>query len=233
MTKQRLYQVLNEAGVGRTIQETKEFIFQGKVTIEGKRCTRLDFQVDPTKKKVLVEGRTITSEEKFYFLLNKPKGYSSQKYDRAPYVGTFLSRFPVSPVGRLDVNTTGLLIMTNDGKLSSFITSPNRHIPKTYVATLDKEVIDKHMYSLRQGVPILVDEREYITLPAQVERGKNKTIRITIMEGKKRQVRLMFQSVGYIVQELQRISIGRLTLGTLKEREWKRVTKDFILKHLK
>ncbi len=232
MIKQRLYQLLNEAGIGRTIHETREVIFQGLVTIDGKRCTRPDFQVDPAKKKVLVEGRPIVSEEKFYFLLNKPKGYSSQKYDRAPYVGTFLARFPVSPVGRLDVNTTGLLIMTNDGKLSSFITSPNRHISKTYVALLDKEVIDKQMYALRQGVPIIVDEKEYITLPAQVERGKNKTIRITITEGKKRQIRLMFQSVGYTVKELQRISIGRLTLGTLGEGEWRRVTKDFILKHL-
>ncbi len=233
MTKYRLYQLLNEAGIGRTIHETKEFIFQGKVTIDGRVCTRPDFQVDPSQKKVLVEGRPIVSEEKFYFLLNKPKGYSCQKYDRAPYVGKFLARFPVSPVGRLDVNTTGLLIMTNDGKLSSFITSPNRHIPKTYVVMLDKEMTDKDMYKLRQGVPIPVDEQEYLTLPALVERGKNKTIRITITEGKKRQVRLMFQSVGYLVKELQRISIGRLTLGTLGEGEWRRVTKEFILRNFK
>jgi len=232
MVKRRLYQVLRAAGIGNTIRETKNIITSQKVAIDGIICTRSDFQVEPGRA-VTVAGQPIASKEKAYFLLHKPAGYSCQKNEKTPFVGDLIPVPGLSPIGRLDFDTTGLLIMTNDGELTVKITSPESRIEKTYVATLNKPISEINIKKLEAGVSIPVDGEVYQTQPCKIKKISETKIEITIHEGKKRQVRLMCNALGYEVRELQRISIGRITLGNLKEREYRQVSKEEILSALK
>jgi len=232
MVKRRLYQVLRAAGIGNTIRETKNIITSQKVAIDGIICTRSDFQLEADRH-VTVDGQSIASKEKAYFLLHKPAGYSCQKNEKTPFVGDLIPVPGLSPVGRLDFDTTGLLIMTNDGELSAKITSPESKIQKTYVSTLNKPISVADIEKLKAGVSIPVEGAVYQTQPCKIKKMSETKIEISIHEGKKRQVRLMFNALGYEVRELQRIGIGKITLGNLKEGEYRQVSKEEILSALK
>lgn len=232
MPKKRLYQVLRDGGIGKTIPAARAIIRSGRVAIDGIVCTKPDFHVSAPRR-VTLDAQNIKPLEKTYYLLHKPKSYSCQKNERIPFVGELIPDPRVSPVGRLDVDTTGLLIMTNDGDLSAKITSPKSKIQKTYIATLDQPIAVEHLQKVAQGVHIRVQGKPYQTLPARVQRVGANTIEIRVREGKKRQVRLMLEAIGYQVKALQRTTIGKLELEGLKAGEYRVLSKEELLAGLR
>ena len=183
--------------------------------------------------KVTVNGVDVAEqEEAVYYLLNKPVGYvttAKDEQDRA----TVLDLVPdigerVFPVGRLDMNTSGALILTNDGKASYRLAHPKHQVMKTYKALVSGVLSKEKLWKLRNGIDI----GGYVTKPARVtlvRENKNSTlVEISISEGKNRQVRKMFKAVGNPVQELQRVSIGEVRLGRLKEGTYRKLTRDEI-----
>ena len=188
---------------------------------------------------VEVNGKLLDSEgRKVYVAVNKPLGYITSMEDEkgratvAELVGDIAER--IFPVGRLDYNTTGLLIMTNDGELANRIIHPRHEVYKTYVARVSGIISDARIARLRKGVDI----GGFITSPAKVKLIKqfprSAVVEIKIREGRNRQVRKMFAAVGNKVQELQRTEIGDIKLGRLMEGHYRKLTKEEIeyLRHL-
>ncbi|MBI5072195.1 rRNA pseudouridine synthase, partial [Candidatus Woesearchaeota archaeon] len=174
-----------------------------RVTIDGISTAALKFQFSPKKRTVCIDGKPISFVSKKYLVLNKPAGYSCQKNGNFPYVVSLLAcddatKNSLFPIGRLDVPTTGLLIITNDGTLSALLAEPKRNVTKTYHALLKQKITDEQIIKLRQGVIIQVDGEEYKTLPPKVNKISWKSennIEIIITEGKYRQVRKMLEAV--------------------------------------
>ena len=210
-------------------RKADELIEQGRVKVNGAVLREPGFDVSEGDL-VLVDGKPVTGSERFvYYALNKPAGYvttTSDEMDR-PTVMELMTEVSarVFPVGRLDYETTGLLIMTNDGDLANHITHPSKKVFKTYLAEIDGEIRLGQAEQLRRGVDI----GGYTTRPAQVEilkQAGHSKVRISISEGKNRQVRRMFKAVGFNVVSLQRISIGRVLLGHLHEGHYRRLTAE-------
>ena len=216
MAEERLQKYLASAGVAsRRASET--LIKEGRVSVNGKVVTELGTKVTPGKDKVLVDGKPVQQEEELvYILMNKPAGYVTtvkDTHDRLT-VMDLLTGVPyrVFPVGRLDFETEGLLLLTNDGEFAYRMTHPKFKMVKTYVATVQGNVTEERLQMLRNGVQL----EDGMTAPADVKivrRENHKTIvEISIHEGRNRQVRRMFKAVKNPVLELKRISIGPLTL---------------------
>lgn len=198
------------------------------------RTAQLGDRADPETDEILIDGRPLPQPQgKLYLALNKPKGYTTTRSD--PHaertVMELLEDVPASvyPVGRLDLETEGLLLFTNDGEFANRLTHPRYKVPKTYEALLDGQIGRGAVRALQSGVD-LEDGR---TLPAEVkvlgtkptqgrEPGQS-LIRLTIREGRKRQVRRMCDAVGHPVLELRRLRIGSLELGSLPRGEWRRL----------
>lgn len=208
----------------------EEMITDGRVWVNGERVTELGARVEVGADTVTLNGKTITPEKKkYYIMLNKPVGYVSTVHDQfeRPTVidligGEINAR--LVPVGRLDYDTEGLLLLTNDGDFTYRVTHPKFRTNKTYVAVLAGGITVSGLNRLRRGVEI----DGYKTSPAELEilsseRGKT-VIKITIHEGRNRQVRKMFESVGSRVAELKRISIGTVELGNLPLGRWRHLT---------
>ena len=182
---------------------------------------------------VEVNGQRISGQEKMeYVLLNKPKGYITSMQDEKgrPVVTELVADVDARlfPVGRLDYNTSGMLILTNDGDLTYRLTHPRHQVTKTYRALVSGVLSKEKLFRLRKGVDI----GGFVTSPAQVkiirQAERSAVVDITIHEGKNRQVRKMFAAVGNPVQELQRTAIGDLRLGRLKEGHYRKLTRNEI-----
>jgi len=227
--EERVQKFLSSAGLASR-RKSEEFIVSGQVTINGKKA-KLGDKVDPAKDIVKVYGKIVKPAEQFlYFAVNKPKGYVVSKSDPRHRKTVFELlpeelRTKVWNVGRLDFDTEGLLIMTNDGDLTQALAHPKYEHEKEYEVTTQENPNDSQLDNLRQGVEIATG----ITYPAKVK-TKNNKIFITIHEGKKRQVRRMFSTVGLTVSNLKRIRINKLLLGTdLPVGQYKAVKKENIL----
>lgn len=205
---------------------SEQIILQGRVTVNGELIDYMGYEVDPDRDKVEIDGEEIKPEaKKFYILLNKPKGYVTtvkDEFDRPTVmelVGDVHAR--IYPVGRLDYDTSGLLIMTNDGEFANILTHPSHSVDKGYIATLNTMPDSDAIKQLREGIEL--DGK--LTAPAKVEILKplkrNCEIKVTIHEGRNRQVRRMFEAVGAEVVSLKRISVGNVTLGNLPEGKWR------------
>ena len=215
----RLQKFLAMAGIASR-RKAEEYIAAGRVKVDGKIITAMGQQIVPGKQAVLFDNKTVESKEKhIYILLNKPKGYVTTLSDPQgrPIVTSLLQGIKerVFPVGRLDLDTEGALLLTNDGELAQSILHPKYEVYKTYEAQI-KGFPSKHaLRSLEKG--ILLDKKK--TAPAKVRikrRNKGNTIiLITIHEGRKRQVKKMFQEVGNPVQSLKRLAYGSLELDNL------------------
>lgn len=221
-SKISLYQALKQSGLFSSKDAIVQAINNGKVTVDGIVTTAVKFQFSPKKRIVCVDGKPLTFVSKKYIVLNKPAGYSCQKNDNFPYVVSLLPfddsiRNSLFSIGRLDVPTTGLLIITNDGNLSAQLAEPQRRITKTYRALLKNKIIDEDIKKLEQGVFILIEGEKYKTLPAIVKKISENLIEISITEGKYRQIRKMLETVGNKVVALERITIGNLLLGNLSQ----------------
>lgn len=217
----RLQKYISNSGV-TSRRKAEELISQGRVKVNGIVAT-LGCSVDETNDVVEIDSKVISNKEnKIYIMLNKPTGYLSSVSDdrgRKTVLDLVKVKERIFPVGRLDFDTEGLLILTNDGEFTYKITHPKFEITKTYIANLNKKVSSKDLEILLQGVNI----EDYIAKANEISlinEDKNEVL-ITISQGKNRQVRKMFEKIGYKVITLKRISIGNLMLGTLKTGEFK------------
>ncbi|MBR0481877.1 MAG: rRNA pseudouridine synthase [Firmicutes bacterium] len=228
----RLNKYIAQAGVASR-RKADELIAAGKVKINGTVCTVLGTEVMPGDK-VLVNGRDISgqSEKLVYYALNKPLGYITTTSDEKGRE-TVLSLLTdvtqrVFPVGRLDADTTGLLILTNDGTLANRITHPRNTVWKTYEVEINIAISEEKMEKLRKGVDI----GGYITKPAQVKLLKQTAhaslLEVKISEGKNRQIRKMFKAVDAKVIALERTAIGEVRLGRTHVGTYRKLTKEEI-----
>jgi 23S rRNA pseudouridine2605 synthase len=217
----RLAKYLAHAGVASR-RASEELIAEGRVSVEGSIVTDPATDVDGNLE-VLVDGEPITQEKRVVYMLNKPRGVvstASDTHNRTTVVDLIGSSKRLYPVGRLDTDTTGLILLTNDGELANRLTHPRYEVPKTYRAKTAKRVRDKELRQLADGID-LDDGR---THPAKVRRVTDKELELTIHEGRKRQVRRMLEAVGHPVQTLERIAFGPLTLKGLKPGDHRRLT---------
>jgi len=229
--KQTLYQLLKRTGQFAEKHDIMKAISKGKVSVDGKVTTCAKFQCNPLKRKVLLNSKPIELVPLMYFILNKPRNYSCQKNDRYPYVVDLLRidklvKNSLFVMGRLDIPTTGMLIITNDGKLATRLMKPNQKVPKKYEVLCKVSITNTQIEKLEDGVYIDVFEDEYLTLPAKVEKISDTQMYLTITEGKFRQVRKMLESVRNGVAALKRVAIGKLKLGDLEEGENRMLIKE-------
>ena len=227
----RLNKYIAAAGVCSR-RKADELIANGNVRINGAVMKEMGYDVADSDT-VQVNGRTISAaSKKVYVAVNKPLGYiTSMDDDRSrATVAELVADIPerLFPVGRLDYNTTGLLIMTNDGDLTYTLTHPKHEVWKTYIATVSGVISDNRIARLRKGV----DLGGFVTSPAKVrvikQMPRHAVVEISIHEGKNRQVRKMFAAVGNKVQELERVSIGDIRLGRLMSGHYRKLTREEI-----
>jgi len=225
----RLQKFLADAGIASR-REGERLILGGRVEVNGRVVTTLGVRVEPEHDRVRVDGRPVRQAgRRVYYLLNKPKGLitSSSDPEGRPTVVDLLQgvRERVFPVGRLDWNSEGLLILTNDGDLTYRLTHPANHIPKVYRVKVRGSLAEDDLKALRRGM--VLDGRR--TLPARVERISaqvNSWLEVTLYEGRKNQIRRMLERLGHRVQKLKRIAIGPIRDRALKPGEWRRLTPD-------
>ena len=210
-------------------RKAEEYILAGKVLVNGVVNTELGYKVKE-EDIVVVDGKQISLEEnKVYIMLNKPKGYvttSKEQFGRPSVLDIVKVEERVYPVGRLDMDSEGLLILTNDGEFSNNVIHPTKHISKKYEVVLKENITETAIKKLESGVDI----GGYVTRTAKVEKVTDKKILITIGEGKNRQVRRMIESVDNKVLNLKRIAIGGLKLDKLKSGEYIKLDEKLINK---
>ena len=238
MEEIRLQKYLASAGVASR-RKCEELILDGKIEVNGKIITELGTKIDPKKDEVKYNGKIIKSEEeKVYILLNKPIGYvttAKEQFGRDMVLDLVKVNKRVVPVGRLDMYTSGALILTNDGEFVNKLTHPSHEIDKTYNVTVKGIVTKEEIENLKKGV--LIDD-DYITKPAKVkilkidEEKKISRVQITIHEGKNRQVRKMCEAIGKKVLALHRCKIGDIDVKSLKLGEWRYLSKKEVEKFL-
>jgi 23S rRNA pseudouridine2605 synthase len=214
-----LDRVFSKTGLGSRT-EARSWIGAGRVAVNGKKIQTPDFWVDLDKDRVTLDGRPLEAKRKIHLLLYKPKGYLTTYkdpegrptvYDLLPGVDEF-----IFPVGRLDQNTTGLLIMTNDSALAEYVMNPDSKLPKTYLVKSSLLLTDEQLDQLRRGVEL----DDGLTRPALVTRVRDSErytfFEITITEGRYRQVRRMVDTLGATVLKLVRVRIGPLAINGLE-----------------
>ena len=204
-----------------TRSEVKKLVKQGRVTVDGITAVKSDEKIDENISVVCLDGEQLNYREFIYLMLNKPSGYVSATYDaKLPTVIDLVPEeylhFEPFPVGRLDIDTEGLLILTNDGKLAHELTSPKKHVYKTYYAELDADMEDTDIEIFKNGIKL---DEDFTTLPAElVITEDRKKVYISICEGKFHQVKRMCQKVGKNVVYLERVKMGGLELDGSLER---------------
>lgn len=229
--KKTLDRVISQAGIGSR-KEARQWIGAGRVSVDGKKIQTPDEWVDPERQRVTLDGKPLRAAKKIYLLLYKPKGYVTtyKDPDGRATVYDLLKDVPekVFSAGRLDLDSTGLLIFTNDGEFADRITSPDSHVPKTYLVKASILLSDDQLDQLRRGVA-LADGR---TRPAEVKRirdsGRYTFFEITITEGRNRQVRRMVETLGAKVLKLVRTEIGSIRIGELQIGKYRPLTEQEI-----
>jgi pseudouridine synthase len=224
-----LERVISKAGIGSRT-EARRWIHQRRVRVNGRIVEQPDRWVDLARDRVTFDGRPLSERQRVYLLLYKPAGYLTTYkdpdgrptvYDLLKGVKTF-----VSPVGRLDLDTSGLLILTNDTQLAEHVTNPASHVPKTYLVKASKVLTDAQLDQLRHGILL----HDGVTRPADVTRlrdsAKYTHFEITITEGRNRQVRRMVEALDAKVLKLVRVQIGRLRIGGLQIGRWRDLTQE-------
>ena len=214
--------------------EVKNFLKSGRVTVNGKKEKSAKLQIDEGTDEIHFDGEKLDYEEFVYYMMNKPQGVISATED--PKHKTVLDLMDdyarakeVFPVGRLDIDTYGLLLLTNDGKLAHALLSPKRHVDKTYLAQVDGIMTDEDIETFAKGIPL----KDFTCQPAKLElvsidtEKEESLVRVTIAEGKFHQVKRMVAYCGKEVVDLQRLTMGTLTWDEeLKRGEWRRLRKE-------
>ncbi len=227
--EQRLQKIIAEMGLASR-RKAEEFILEGRVTVNGKVAT-IGMKADMLKDHIKVDGKLLfRPEKKVYFILNKPRGVVTSMSDPEgrPTVHDFLKgiRQRVYPVGRLDFDSEGMLLITNDGEFAHAVLHPSKKIPKTYLVKIKGLIEDESIEKLRKGVRL----DRTVTAPAKVKRLRkiesNSWIEMVIYEGKKRQIRRMVERVGHSVIRLMRMRINGLEMGPLKPGECRQISSE-------
>ena len=214
--------------------EVKNLLKAGRVTVNGKKEKSAKLQIDEERDEIRFDGQVLEYEEFVYYMINKPQGVISATED--PKHRTVLDLLDdlartkeVFPVGRLDIDTHGLLLLTNDGQLAHALLSPKRHVDKTYLAHVEGIMTQEDVETFVKGIPL----KDFTCQPAKLEivsvdSVKNQSlVRVTIAEGKFHQVKRMVSYCGKEVVDLQRLTMGTLALDENLERgEWRRLTKE-------
>ena len=228
----RLDKFLSNSGFGSR-KDVKQLIKKKLVTVNDKIVTKSDLNINPLTDSIKYDNELIEYKEFHYFLLNKPKGYLSATEDNKQ--NTVLDLLPeysylnLFPVGRLDKDTTGTLLITDDGQLAHSLLSPKKHVDKIYIATLDKDIPPSIIKSFEEGI-ILDNE---LTLPAKLEIISSNVGKVTLHQGKYHQVKRMFSSFGLEVIELDRIQFSFLNVNDLPLGKYRELTKEEIEELLK
>jgi 23S rRNA pseudouridine2605 synthase len=222
-----LERVLSKAGLGSRV-EARSWVHAGRVKVNGKVTRNPDHWVDMKRDRVRFDDQPLVARERLYVLLYKPTGYLTTYkdpagrptvYDLVADVGTFLS-----PVGRLDLDTSGLLLLTNDNQFAERVTNPDSHVAKTYLVKASTALTDAQLRQLSDGIE-LADGR---TRPATVTRVRNSEkythFEITLTEGRNRQVRRMVEALGAKVLKLVRVKVGTIGIGSLPIGKWRMLT---------
>lgn len=226
----------NAEGISRN--DTKKLIKSGRIQVCGITATKPDMKIDENSDEITLDGRRIIWREFVYLMMNKPSGYVSATYDKKqPYVTQLipdeLAHFDAFPVGRLDIDTTGLLVLTNDGDFAHRVTSPKKYVYKTYRAYLDKPAEPSDIDVFASGM----DLGDFIAQPAVliIDSDDPKSVTVKICEGKFHQVKRMCEKVGKTVVRLERVSIGRLHLDSAlasgQIREMSEIEKSMMLEN--
>ena len=234
----RIDKYLADCGIG-TRSEVKKYIKAKQVTVNGEPVVKPEQKIDENADVICFKGQPVTYEKYVYYLFHKPAGCVTAKQDNVHK--TVMEYFPeeirakdISPVGRLDLDTEGLLLFTNDGPLTHHLLSPTHHIPKTYYAVLDKEVPASAVELFKEGVDIGDDKltlpAELVILPETLDCDGNSvySAELTIHEGRFHQVKRMFEVVGCTVTYLKRLSMGNLELGDLPLGAYRNLTNEEI-----
>lgn len=223
---ERLQKIIAESGYASR-RKAEELIKKGKVIVNGKVVTELGTKAS-FGDDILVEGKKIEKEEKEYYIFNKPRGViTSTSDDKGRKVVTdyFNSNKRLFPVGRLDYDTTGLLIVTNDGELSNLITHPKNEIEKVYVAKIEGIIKGTEINKLKSGIVLdgvkCIPKR--VKLKSFDKKSNSSIVEITITEGKNHEVKRLFESVGFSVSKLKRERVAFLSLGNLKSGEYRKL----------
>jgi len=228
---ERLQKLIARAGICSR-RAAEKLIAAGRVTVDGQIVRELGAKADPSQNKIRVDGKPLHFDtEKIYLLLNKPRGYVSTAHDdrgRKTVLDLLDENFRgrVYPVGRLDLNSEGLLILTNDGDLTNALIHPRYEVAKTYRARISGDVTEEKLDRLRAGIEL----DDGLTAPAEIYLLDKDLVEVTIHEGRNRQVRRMFAAVGCDVKRLRRIRFAGLTLDGLKIGKFRALTSDEVSK---
>lgn len=231
---ERIQKVIARAGIASR-REAEKLISEGRVTLNGKVVEELGTKVDTDKDYIKVDGKLITRPEpKAYLILYKPRGYVTTTSDPEgrPTIMELLERVKgrVFPVGRLDYDTEGLILCTNDGDLTHRLQHPSHEVPKTYFAKVEGVPTPEEITKLRKGIKL----EDGMTAPAKVKLVRkveaNSWLEITIHEGRNRQVKRMVEAIGHPIIKLKREGLAFLTLGDLKSGEFRHLTAEEIKK---
>jgi len=226
---ERLQKVMAHAGIASR-RKSEEIIAAGRVKVNGEIVTEMGTKVNPQKDTIEVDGKIISKEKKVYYKLYKPTGYVTT-VDDPQGRDTVLdlvddTKQRIYPVGRLDMDSSGLLILTNDGDLTYKITHPSHELDKEYEVVVNGRLDSNNLNNFRQGIKL----KEGKTSPARIykinEDRKNTTYKVIIHEGMNRQVRRMFEVLGFNVVSLKRVRIGNITLGSLRPAEYKQISNE-------
>ena len=222
---ERLQKVIASSGYCSR-RKAEELIVEGKVKVNGKVITELGTKVDYNDT-VLVNGKPLNNkEEKTYYILNKPRGVVTtvkDEKDRKTVMELIPNDKRVYPVGRLDYDTTGVLILTNDGELTNLLTHPKNHVEKTYIAKVEGLVMKQDLEKLCNGV--IIDGKKTSRAKARIKKMDKKTnhtiVELVIYEGRNHQVKKMFEAIGYKVLKLKREKFSFLSVSNLKSGEYR------------
>ncbi len=220
MAEERLQKIIAAAGIASR-RKAEEMIASGRVAVNGHTVTKLGSKADPEHDHIRVDGKLLHGPQRqIYILLNKPKGYVTTVSDPEgrPTVMSLLRgiKSRVYPVGRLDYASEGLLLLTNDGELARQLMKAASHVPKTYLIKVSGQPSDEALAKLRGGVSIETDQgRRVRTAPAKIQivrEAANPWYEVTLIEGRNRQIRRMFEQVGHHVEKIKRVRYGPLEL---------------------
>jgi len=225
--KIRIAKFLSQAGIASR-RKSEELILAGRVKINKEVIKDLSFKVNENSNNIYFDNKLIKKEEKEYYLVHKPKGYISSVSDPhnpKTVISLINTKAKIFPVGRLDKDSQGLLLLTNDGDLAYQLTHPKFNIPKTYLVILNKEIEKEDIQKLKKGIRLA----EGLARVDKIKLKNKKEVLITIHQGWNRQIRRMFNNLNYKVKELIRLSEGNLKLNNLKLGKYRRIKKEEII----
>ena len=233
--EERLQKYMARCGVASR-RKCEEIILSGKVSVNGKLVNELGIKINPESDKVYYEGNIITPEEnKLYIMLNKPEGYITSVKDekgRKTILDLVNVEERIYPIGRLDYDSSGLILLTNDGEIYNKIIHPRVQIDKKYIVLCRGEFTPEELKKFENGVDIggyITASSKIKVIDKELDKRTNKVntlVEICIHEGKNRQIRRMCEALGHEVISLNRVSVGDIKLGYLKKGEWRNLTKS-------